>query len=107
MSNGEVNDGLTGIQEPQPASFADAPRPLLALLVELVQGLGQVRDDLRAIEAERLLVRWDGGGYTYLEAVLPGIVATGIDINVHGGRVFVRMERVPEGALASDVIISG
>jgi hypothetical protein len=73
---------------------ASAPRPLLDLLVELVLGLEQVQDDPGVIDCGGPPQRWDGDGYTYFEVELPRMLASEIDINVHAGRVFIRLGRI-------------
>ena len=36
---------------------------------------------------------WDGGDYAYVEVDLPAITSLDIDIDVHRGRAYIRVER--------------
>ncbi|WP_165252839.1 hypothetical protein [Paludisphaera soli] len=62
------------------------------LLVELVQGLERMAEQSQAIDA-RSPERWDGEGWAYLEVEVPGVTGLEIDINVHLGRAYIRVER--------------
>ncbi len=68
----------------------DPRNPLLAALGELLGSLDQLREGSACIG--RSVERWEGDGAVYLEVALPGIDGAEVNINVHEGRVFIRME---------------
>ena len=66
--------------------------------IDLVAAIRQVLQDIELIQDGGILAcgsadveRWEGSGYIYLEADLDENADQNIDINVHNGRVFIRI----------------
>ena len=81
-------------------SFPDLPAiavhrstPVHELFVELVQILEQIKDGSRAASDDASIDRWEDDEYVYLQTDLEAIFGSEIDINVHDGRFYVRLER--------------
>jgi hypothetical protein len=79
-------------QRAQSARPPDAPRQVSELLVELVKCLGRIVDGPPGTD-EGSPEWWDGGDYAYVEVDIPSVTGLDIDINVHRGRAYIRMER--------------
>ncbi len=76
-----------------PAIAVHRTTPIHELLVELVQILEQIKDGSRASGDSELMDRWEDDEYVYLQTDLEAIFGSEIDINVHEGRFYVRLER--------------
>jgi hypothetical protein len=90
MRIGKVNgrDVVTDVR--CDARDEDDPQALLVALKELVERLeGAVAGGADSSTAE--VERWEGEGYLYLEAALPGTEYLDIDVNIQAGRAFIRM----------------
>jgi hypothetical protein len=92
MSLPRANSRFERGQGARSAPPADAPRGVSELLVELVKYLGQIVDGPPGTD-EGSPEWWDGGDYAYVEVNLPPVTGLDIDINIHRGRAYIRMER--------------
>jgi hypothetical protein len=63
------------------------------LFVELVQILERLKDSTEDSGGENRLERWEDDAFVYLQTDLNLIFESEIDINVHDGRFYVRLER--------------
>jgi hypothetical protein len=77
----------------------DELQQLLQALRELVErlsgsgsGAGPVPTPCEPFDGEEV-ERWEGEEYLYLEASLPQALDAEIDVNIQGGRAFIRMPR--------------
>src|SRR5689334_6401823 len=75
----------------------DELQQLLQALRELVERLSgtvtvAVPTPSQPFDAEEV-ERWEGEEYLYLEAPLPHALDAEIDVNIQGGRAFIRMPR--------------
>jgi HSP20 family molecular chaperone IbpA len=76
------------------SASSNEPRRLLqALFVELAHYLETLNNSPSITADGESLDRCDDENFTYLEADLPGISESEIDINIHDGRVYIRMGR--------------
>jgi len=75
------------------ASSNEPRRSLQALFVELAHYLETLNNSPSITADGESLDRWDDEKFTYLEADLPGISESEIDINIHNGRVYIRVAR--------------
>jgi HSP20 family molecular chaperone IbpA len=68
---------------------------LLHLLDLLATALGRVRadDPLPDVGRGATVERWEDDDHVYLESKLPGGPGSEIDISIHEGLVFIRIER--------------
>jgi len=85
-------------QDEEDAQFLlQALRELVARLTASVPGAGAGEPDIETGPAGPAdleeIERWEGDEYFYLEAALPGSVDAEIDVNINGGRAFIRMAR--------------
>jgi HSP20 family molecular chaperone IbpA len=78
---------------PQLAPSFDSAGRLQELVVELTNYIERLQSNLRIREEGGAVEIWGDEEFTYLEAKLPGIVESEIDINVHAGGVYVRVMR--------------
>jgi len=69
------------------------------VLGQLLQELMQIRDGVRPAVALHPTSpeRWEDEEFIYMEADLHGEPGADIDICIHSGRAFIRMERSPAG----------
>jgi len=76
------------------------------VLGQLLQELMQIRDRVRPAVALHPTspVRWEDEEFIYLEADLHGEPGADIDICIHSGRAFIRMEQSPAGPVYPPVI---
>lgn len=70
---------------------ADDRSGLVAAIRQLVRHIERIRDGNPSARGGVGVRRWQGGGYVYVEAALKSDEADEIDVNVHDGRVFVRI----------------
>jgi HSP20 family molecular chaperone IbpA len=63
------------------------------LFDDLVRLLEQLKDRPQAKSSEGSLERWEDDQNIYLETDLASVFAPEIDVNVHDGRVYIRLER--------------
>jgi len=70
----------------------DQTQHLVLVLRDLIDRLSrQIRGGPTAMSKE--IERWEGGGYLYVEMVLKSSALPEIDVNIQGGRAFIRMAR--------------
>jgi HSP20 family molecular chaperone IbpA len=70
----------------------DDRQVLVLVLKELLERLGGAFEE--GVESGAGEVEgWEGEGYFYLEASLPGTPVADIDVNIQAGRAFIRMAR--------------
>ncbi len=87
--NGQLHDG-----RPRQAGTAAAGKPpVLSLLVELVRGLEKLGATADSAKDECESSQWNDDAFTYLEGDLPDDSSAEIDINIHDGRLYVRIAR--------------
>ena len=69
------------------------------LLTQLLRELVQIRDGMRPAVALQGTPpeRWEDEGFIYLETGLPGEPGPDVDICIHAGQAFIRMERSSAG----------
>ena len=75
------------------ASQDEEATQLLLLALRELQDRLQGPGDGGPAPASEDLERWKSGDYFYLEAALPGAADAEIDVNIQGGRAFIRMAR--------------
>lgn len=77
-----------------PGLHGDGAR-LRLLLNLLVTTLERIRGDDPLPDVRRVAApdRWGDEGFVYLESNLPGVPGSEIDISIHEGLVFIRIER--------------
>jgi HSP20 family molecular chaperone IbpA len=78
------------MDDPQKPSTRDRDYARLApLLKRLVNALRRIASDDGPLPAGQR----DHEGHIYLEFDLPGVVGSDVDISIHEGRAFIRIER--------------
>jgi hypothetical protein len=70
----------------------DEPQVLLRALRELIDRLSGPMEACAGADNEEV-EGWVGGEFFYLEAPLPGTPDADIDVNIQGGRAYIRMAR--------------
>ena len=76
-----------------PLKVSDRSTAIQDLFVELVQVLERLKDNSGASCDGGSMDRWEDEEYVYLQTDLEAIFGSEIDINVHDGRFYVRVER--------------
>ena len=93
MKNTHVSLAIIPSLPDVPAIAVHRATPIHELFVELVQILEQIKDGSRATGDDGSMDRWEDDEYVYLQTDLEAIFGSEIDINVHDGRFYVRVER--------------
>jgi hypothetical protein len=75
------------------ARNTDHSRSVNDLFVELLQILDRIKNSPRTSSGHGKLERWEDAEYIYLQTNLDSVFDEEIDVNVHDGRVYVRLER--------------
>jgi HSP20 family molecular chaperone IbpA len=86
---------VQGAQSYQKQLAPTSPRStaIQDLFIELVQILERLKNSPADPAGSKSIDRWDDDQYIYLETDLGAIFDSEIDINVHDGRFYVRLER--------------
>ena len=75
------------------AKKADHSKSMQNLFGELLQILARIKNSPQTNSCHGKLESWEDADYIYLQTDLDSIFDEEIDVNVHGGRVYVRLER--------------
>ncbi len=76
-----------------PMSQSSRPSSLKELLAELAEVLHAMKQAPVTASQRAAVERWEDDDYIYLETDLEGARETEIDINLHDGRFYIRVER--------------
>jgi HSP20 family molecular chaperone IbpA len=93
MENVNVSVERVHPYRPMAGKTTDHSKVVRRLFVELVQHLERLKDSPVAKSNGGSLERWEDDENIYLETELSSVFASEIDVNVHDGRVYVRLAR--------------
>jgi HSP20 family molecular chaperone IbpA len=93
MENATVSIERIQPFRPLTARTTNHSKAVQKLFVELVGILERLRESPSVKSNEGTLERWEDEEYIYLETDLGSVSAPEIDVNVHDGRVYIRMAR--------------
>ena len=93
MENVNVSIERIHPYRPLAGKTTDHSRAVRKLFVELVQHLERLKDSPVAKSSRESLERWEDEENIYLETDLASVFAPEFDVNVHDGRVYIRMAR--------------
>jgi HSP20 family molecular chaperone IbpA len=84
------------MDDPQKSSTRDRDYARLPpLLKRLVNALERIAkdDSLPAVPSSAAPERWEDESYIYLEFDLPGVLGSELEVGIHEGRAYIRIER--------------